>query len=154
MTRRTVSSSSASTDCSASSSRSGRRTVADVEGGGEFGAFRARAHDFGAALAAGEQRERIDHDGLAGAGFAGEHREPGAHFELDEIDDGEVTNLQVGQHGSLGFVETAAPPVELGAQQAVILELVRMQQRDLAAASDALRADRRAAARPATRRRR
>ena len=109
-----------------------RRALADVEGGGEFGAFGAGAHDFGAALAAGEQRQRIDHDGFARAGFAGEHGEAGAHFELDEVDDGEVTNLQVGQHGSLGLVEAAAAPMELGAQQAVILELVRMQQRDLA----------------------
>ena len=108
-----------------------RRALADVEGGRELGAFGARAHHFGTALAAGEQRERVDHDGFAGAGFAREHREAGAHFEIDEIDDGEVTNLQMGQHGSLGFVETAASPMELGAQQAVILELVRVQQRDL-----------------------
>ena len=108
-----------------------RRAFADVERGGELGAFGSRAHDFGAALAAGEQCQRVDHDGFAGAGFAGEHREAGAHFEIDEIDDGEVTNLQMGKHGSLGLIEAAASPMELGAQQAVILELVRMQQRDL-----------------------
>ena len=109
-----------------------RRAVADVEGGGELGALRAGAHHFGAALAAGEQRQRVDDDGLARAGFAREHGEPRAHLELDQIDDGEVTNLQVGQHGSLGLVEAAATPMELGAQQAVVLEPVRMQQRDLA----------------------
>ena len=80
--------------------------------------------DFRAALAARQQRERIDDDGFARAGFAGEHRESGAHFQLDEIDDGEVANLQVGQHVSLGLVEAAAAPMELGAQQPVVLELV------------------------------
>ena len=129
-------------------------TLADVERGRELGALGSRAHHLGSALAAGEQRQRVDHDGFAGAGFAGEHRETGAHFEIDEIDDGEVTNLQMGKHGSLGLVESAASPMELGAQQAVILELVRMQQRDLLRSRDASRGDRRATARPATRRRR
>ena len=79
------------------------RAFADVERRGELGALRSRAYDFGAALAAREQCERIDNDRFARAGFSGEHGESGAHFELDQIDDGEVTNLQVGQHGSLGM---------------------------------------------------
>ena len=35
------------------------------------------------------------------------------------------------KHGSLGLVEAAASPMELGTQQPVILELVWVQQRDL-----------------------
>ena len=71
----------------------------EVEGAGHFGALGAVAHHFGPGAAAGEQLQRIDEDRLAGAGLPGEHGESRAQFELHGVDDGEVTDLQVGQHG-------------------------------------------------------
>ena len=123
MTRRTVSSSSCSTDCSASqlAQRRGLPLMSNVADTSARSAPCAPLPRRPCHRPAGQ---RIDHDGLARAGLAGEHGESGAHFELDEIDDGEVANLQVrSAHGSLGLPEAAAAPVKLGAQQAVVLEL-------------------------------
>ncbi len=71
----------------------------EVEGAGDLGALGAVTHHFGPGAAAGEQLQRIDEDRLAGTGLTGQHGESGAQFELHGIDDGEVTDLQVGQHG-------------------------------------------------------
>jgi len=79
---------------------------------------------------------------------------PGAQLELERIDDGEVTDLQMGQHGSLGLADSAASPMELGTQQAVILELVRMQQCDLLRSRMNFQSIARGSIHPATRRRR
>ena len=49
--------------------------------------------------AADSQHQRIDQDRLAGAGFAREHREAAAELEFDGLDDGEIPDLQVRQHG-------------------------------------------------------
>ena len=46
----------------------------------------------GVAALAQSQRQRIDQDRLAGAGFAGQHGEAGAELELERVDDDEVTN--------------------------------------------------------------
>ncbi len=66
-----------------------------------------RAHHFRAALAAGQQRQRIDHDGLARAGFAREHGEAGANFEIDEIDDGES---RICRWVSMAYSDWLKPP--------------------------------------------
>ena len=74
------------------------RRLAELEGAADFSALAAVAHHLRAGTAAGEQLQRVHQDRLAGAGLAGEHREPGAQLELHGIDDGEVADLQVGQH--------------------------------------------------------
>ena len=50
-----------------------------------------------AALAQG-QRQRVDEDGLAGAGLAGEHGEAGVEFEFERIDDDEIADAERPQH--------------------------------------------------------
>ncbi len=72
----------------------------DVEGRGDLGALGAVAHDFAAGATAGGEQQRIDDDGFARAGFAGEHGQTGAELELELIDDREVANLQIGQQAS------------------------------------------------------
>jgi hypothetical protein len=52
------------------------------------------AHDFGAGAATREKLQRVDHDGFAGTRFPSEHSQTRAPFDLDGIDDGEVTDLQ------------------------------------------------------------
>ena len=65
----------------------------------DFGALRALAHDVAAGAAAGNEQQRIDDDGFAGAGLAGERREAGPKFEFRLIDEHEIAQLQVGEHG-------------------------------------------------------
>ncbi len=100
MTRRTVSSSPARDGLLFQPLLELARRLGELEGGGDLGALRAVAHHFRAGAAAGQQLQRIDQDGLAGAGFAGEHREPGTQLQLHVVDDGEVADLQMGQHRS------------------------------------------------------
>jgi hypothetical protein len=50
--------------------------VGDREGGGDFGALGAVPHDFGPGAAARSEQQGIDENRLAGAGLAGEHRQP------------------------------------------------------------------------------
>ena len=69
-----------------------------VETRGDLGALGAAAHDVPAGAAAGNEQERIDDDGLTGAGFAGEGREAGFEFEFGLIDDDQIAQLQVRQH--------------------------------------------------------
>ena len=106
--------------------------AAQVEGGGDLGAFRAVADGLGAGARTDRELQRIDQDGLAGAGLAGEHGEAALELDLDGVDDGEVADLQVGEHGAASGrgVERAPAPVELAAQQTVVVVARRVQQRD------------------------
>jgi hypothetical protein len=61
-----------------------------VELGADLGSRGAFAHDAGVAAAAERQLQRIDEDGLACAGFAGEHREACIEIELERGHDDEV----------------------------------------------------------------
>ena len=45
-----------------------------------------------------QQRQRIEQDGLAGSGLAGEHREAGVAFDAEVLDDGEIADGQQAQH--------------------------------------------------------
>ena len=63
-----------------------------------LGAFRALAHDVAAGAAAGDEQQRVDDDGFAGAGFAGQRGEAGFEFELGLIDEHEIAQLKVGEH--------------------------------------------------------
>jgi hypothetical protein len=69
------------------------------EGGRDLGAFRALTHDVAGAAPARDEQQRIDDDGLAGAGLAGERGEPRAELELRLVDDDEIAQLQLSQHG-------------------------------------------------------
>jgi len=48
-----------------------------------------------------QQRQRIEQDRLAGAGFAGEHGEAAVELELERIDDDKVADRQQAQHRSV-----------------------------------------------------
>ena len=66
---------------------------------GDDGLFGAVADHFSGGLAAHQQGQRIDEDGLAGAGFAGEQVEAGAEDGDGVIDDGVVFSAQFDEHG-------------------------------------------------------
>ena len=74
--------------------------VRDRERGGDFGALGAVPHDFGACATARREQQRIDEDGFAGAGFAGQHGEAGGELQLGGVDDGEIADLDMQQHGA------------------------------------------------------
>ncbi len=71
------------------------------EAGGDLGALGAVAHHVPGRAPAGDQQERIDHDGFAGTGLAGERGEAGAELELRLIDDHQVAQLKMGEHGNV-----------------------------------------------------
>ena len=75
------------------------RDPGELEGARDLGALGAVAHRFRAGAPSGEQLQRIHHDRLARAGLAGEHRESGSQLELHRVDEGEVADLQVAEHG-------------------------------------------------------
>src|SRR3984957_11091881 len=118
------------------------------EGGkarGDFGALGSLAYDIAGGATPGDQQQRIDDDGFSGTGFAREGREAGAEFELGLIDEHQIPQLKMRQHGwafrlggypdrPLSIRRTAvstAAPMKLGAQQPVVVIARRMQQRDL-----------------------
>ena len=110
------------------------------EAGSHLGALRALTHDVAAAAPARDEQQRIDHDGLAGAGLARERGQSGAELELRLVDDDEIAQFRcvsmasLAHRGSLAVavVLAAAAPVQLRAQQPVVIVARRMQQRDRA----------------------
>ena len=64
-----------------------------------LGTFGALAHDVAAGPAAGDQQQGIDDDGFAGAGLAGQRGEAGLELEFRLIDENQIAQLQVSQHG-------------------------------------------------------
>ncbi len=74
----------------------------DIEFGAEFGAPGAAANELAAAALAKHEAHGIDENRLAGPGLAGENGHAGLELDLDLVDDGEVANLQPGQHQSAG----------------------------------------------------
>ena len=77
----------------------GSQCGGEVELGTDLGPRRALAHHAGIAPAAQGQLQRIDQNGLAGAGLAGEHREAGVEIELKRRHDDKVPQGQAAQHG-------------------------------------------------------
>ncbi len=51
--------------------------------------------------AARDEQQRIDDDGFAGAGLAGQRRQAGFEFEFRLIDQHEIAQLKVGEHSGL-----------------------------------------------------
>jgi hypothetical protein len=77
------------------------RRIVDVELGRELGAFGARAQLPQLEAVAQKQAQRVEEDGLARAGFAGEHREAARELEVERLHDDEVANRQQAQHQSV-----------------------------------------------------
>ncbi|OIQ87792.1 hypothetical protein GALL_303230 [mine drainage metagenome] len=71
-----------------------------IKRGRDLGPRAAGAQHRRVAALAQRQLQRIDQDGLAGAGFAGEHAEAGAELEVDFVDQHEVAQMQAPQHQS------------------------------------------------------
>ena len=72
------------------SSSQGAQRGRQVELGADVGAGRAFAHHAGVGAGAQRQLQRVDEDGLARAGFAGEHAEAAGQVELELAHDHEV----------------------------------------------------------------
>ena len=69
-----------------------------VEYRGDLALLRAMAHQARIAAAAERQRERIEQDGFARAGLAGQHREATGEFDIEPFDQDDVTDRQTRQH--------------------------------------------------------
>ena len=76
-----------------------RQGVGQVELGGDFRARRAFAHQARIAAAAQGQLQGVDEDGLAGAGFARQHREARADVQVQRLDDDEILQGDALEHG-------------------------------------------------------
>ena len=70
-----------------------------LEDAGDDGFVGAVADDVGRGFAAHEEGERVDEDGFACAGFAGEEVEAGTERGDGVIDDGVVFSAQFDEHG-------------------------------------------------------
>ena len=110
-----------------------RRLRQGRKAGGDLGAFRALTRDIAGPAPAGNQQQGIDHDGLARAGLAGQGGEAAAELEFCLIDENEISQLKMREHGlGVGLsVLSAAAPMQLGAQQPIVVIARRMQQGDL-----------------------
>src|SRR3989344_472774 len=64
------------------------------EAGGNLGARATVADHVAVGAAAQHQRQRVDENGLARAGFAREHREPRLEAQFQLADDGEIADVQ------------------------------------------------------------
>ena len=76
--------------------------IASHKIGTDFGARSAFAHHAGIAARAQCQRQCVNQNRFAGAGFAGQHTETGAEFQLDGFDNDKITNAEKLQH--IGFL--------------------------------------------------
>ena len=77
-----------------------RGQAGGLEDGGDLGALAAGAHDARARPVPQDETERVEQNRLAGAGLAREHGHPRADLEGHPLDDGQVADLELGQHYS------------------------------------------------------
>ena len=87
----------------------GRMCLRYIEYRGDLALLHAVAHQAGIAAPAQRQRESIEQDGFAGAGFAGQHRKATGKLDIEPFDQDDVTDRQTRQHaGSVpdGVVRT------------------------------------------------
>gem|GEM_PF-2670053 len=75
----------------------------NVEFGTDVRAFAIRAHHGRIAALAQGQCQRVDEDGFAGAGLAGEHSESGVEFEFERIDNDEIADAERPQHAYISL---------------------------------------------------
>ena len=90
------------------------------------------AHEGAIAPAAQRQRESVQQDRLAGAGFARENHEPRPQLQIQPIDQNYVTDRELGEHGSAGsteaeFLEALGDP---GAAVFIGLQSATLEQRE------------------------
>ncbi|MEY9230287.1 hypothetical protein ABIF78_002610 [Bradyrhizobium japonicum] len=77
-----------------------RRVIfGDIEDGGDLPLLRAMAHEAGVAAAAERQRKGIEQDGFARTGLTGQNRKSGGEFDIEPLDQDDVTDRQTRQHG-------------------------------------------------------
>ena len=70
-----------------------------IEGGRDLGPLRTRTHHRAGRTAAEREAERVDEDGFSRAGLPGENGQPGAELHIEPVDDREVADCEVDQHG-------------------------------------------------------
>ena len=74
-----------------------------IVGEPDFGGDRrhgcARANQAAIGAKAQRQAERVEQDRLARAGLSGEHAEPGLEVELEALDEHDIPDFEVAQHG-------------------------------------------------------
>ncbi len=73
-------------------------TLRDIEHRGDLALFDAVTDKAGVAAAAERQRERIEEDGFAGSGFAGQHREATGKLDIEPFDQDDVADRKTRQH--------------------------------------------------------
>ena len=76
----------------------GRMSLGDIEHRRDLALLHAVADQAGVAAAAQRQRKRIEQDGFAGAGFAGQHRKATGKLDIEPFDQDDVTDRQTRQH--------------------------------------------------------
>ncbi len=81
-----------------------------LEHAGNRGFVGAVPDDVGGGLAAHQQGERVDQDGFAGAGFAGEEIEPRAEDGDGVVDDGVILGSELDEHRWSGLSQLASIP--------------------------------------------
>ncbi len=74
------------------------RDVLQVEGGQDVGLVRPGAHHAAVGTITQGQAESIEHDRLAGTGFAGDDAHPAIQFQIEVLDDCVIVYGQVHQH--------------------------------------------------------
>ena len=76
---------------------------AGIELGLDLGALGTGPHHAGIGTFAQCQRQGVDQDGFAGPGLAGKHGEAGLKFQLEAVDDDEITDIEGQQHNDRGM---------------------------------------------------
>ena len=84
----------------------GGRITLQQEAGTHLGLVAARAHHAGFGALPQAQPQSIDGDGFARPGLPGDAGHPRLQIELEKLDDGEVVDGQLGQHGLILYGST------------------------------------------------
>ena len=93
--------------------RTARRMIGrEIEDGGHLALRLAGAHQRSVAAAAERERERVEQNRLAGAGLAGEHRQPRPEGEVEVVDEDDVADRELDEHRRDRSVTPASAKVE------------------------------------------
>ena len=76
----------------------GRMALWNIEHRGDLALFDAMPDQTSIAASAQRQREGIEQDGFAGAGFAGQHRKATGKLDIEPFDQDDVTDRKTRQH--------------------------------------------------------
>ena len=111
-----------------------------AEGSADGGAALSVADAAGVGAFAQDEAERVDEDGFARAGFAGQDVVAGAKVDFAVFDDGDLVDGELFEHGLSVAVFGGDAPVEFGAQAVLEVVVFRVQhrQRDAGADGDAV----------------